>query len=241
MRAERQEEIITRLLSTLGARPETAELFHSALTHRSWINEYAADAPNEWLKANERLEFLGDAVLGLIIARSLYDRLPREDEGFLSKAKAHLVSAEVLARHARRLELGRALRLGRGEERSGGRGRDSLLANALEAVIGALFLAEGLETVERFVLAFWEADINLEMAGPGTTDFKSLLQELSQKLQGALPEYHVEKTLGPDHDRVYEISVLIHDREYGRGRGKSKKEAAQAAASDALAALRKEV
>jgi len=238
MSAERQKEIIAKLVKLVGGRPESVELFNNALTHRSWINEYAEDIHSDRLNANERLEFLGDAVLGLVIARNLYERLPLEDEGVLSKAKAHLVSAEILARHARQLKLGRALSLGRGEERSGGRERDSLLANALEAVIGALFLSEGLAAVERFVLEAWEEDLQREIAGPGTTDYKSLLQEFSQKLKGVLPVYHVEKTQGPDHDRVYEISALIGGCEYGRGRGKSKKEAAQVAAAEALRILK---
>jgi ribonuclease III len=238
MSAERLTEVIARLLAISGAPEQASGLFQAALTHRSWVNENADQASSEELLANERLEFLGDAVLGLTIARRLYERLPGVDEGFLSKAKAHLVSAEVLARHARSLDLGSALRLGRGEERSGGRERDSLQANALEAVLGALFLTAGLDAVARLVLSLWDADLELEAADPGVSDSKSLLQELSQKLKGVLPVYQVERLQGPDHDRRYEISVHIHGREYGRGLGKSKKEAEQAAALDALAKLR---
>jgi ribonuclease-3 len=227
-------------LAQIGARPAAADLFRCALTHRSWIHEAAPSAAESYPEANERLEFLGDAVLGLVIARRLYERLPLEDEGQLSKAKSSLVSAEVLARHARRLELGALLRLGRGEDLSGGRARESLLADALEAVIGALFLAEGLPAAEALILSLWTEDLEREVIGPGDRDYKSLLQEASQKLKRALPMYHVEQVLGPDHDRIYEMSASIADREYGRGSGRSKKEAAQAAAAAALTALKKE-
>ena len=133
------------------------------------------------LADNERLEFLGDAVLGLIIAEELYARFPQHPEGQLSKAKAYLVSAEVLTRQARQLGLGEALLLGRGEELTGGRMRDSILANALEAVLGAWFLHSGFSEVRRFVRDLWEADFRQELQRPGETDFKSLLQEFSQK------------------------------------------------------------
>lgn len=231
---------LRRLLKKLGVPPAAEDWFRSALAHRSWINEYSEEAKAEGLHSNERLEFLGDAVLGLVMAGLLYELQPGQDEGQLSKAKAHLVSAEVLAEQARRLGLGELLLLGRGEELTGGRKRPSLLANALEAVIGAWFLAEGLEPVKQFVRQGWAEAIAAASSQPGNQDYKSLLQELAQKRKGELPVYRIEKTAGPEHSKVYEISVAIAGRSYGRGQGRSKKEAAQTAAAAALAALQAE-
>lgn len=228
---------LARLLQDLGAGPEARELFSAALTHRSWSNENPGPAAPDRDHAYERLEFLGDAVLGLAVARWLYARWPGQDEGALSKAKARLVSTAVLAQQARRLGLGPLLRLGRGEERSGGRDRESLLADAMEAVLGALFLSLGLEAAERFVRTWWEADLEHESAAPGAADPKSLLQEASQKAHGELPAYAVEQVAGPDHDRYYEVSVRVAGREVGRGRGKSKKDAERSAAALALRVL----
>ena len=228
---------MAKLLQQLGTSAEASDLWQVALTHRSWSNENPfADGVRP--VANERLEFLGDAVLGLAIARQLFDRRPEQDEGVLSKAKAQLVSTAILALHARRLGLGTLLRVGKGEERSGGRERDSLLADALEAVLGALYLSDGLEAVERFVRGWWAADLESEAVAPGTADTKSLLQEASQKAHGELPAYAVERIAGPDHARSYEVSVRIAGREYGRGHGRSKKDAEQAAAAQALTELR---
>jgi ribonuclease III len=237
MQPDASSPSVARLLTQLGAGAEAADLLTAALTHRSWSNENPGAEAEERSAANERLEFLGDAVLGLAVARWLYARWPGQDEGALSKAKARLVSTAILARHARRLDLGTLLRLGRGEERSGGRDRDSLLADALEAVLGALFLSRGFEAAERFVQAWWEADLESESAAPGTADHKSLLQEASQKAHGELPTYAVERVAGPDHARSYEVSVSVGGREFGRGRGKSKKDAEQSAAALALAKI----
>jgi ribonuclease III len=183
---------------------------------------------------------LGDAVLGLVVSHHLYTRLPQSPEGLLSKAKARLVSSEILARHARTLGLGELLRLGRGEEITGGRNRDSLLANALEAVIGAWYLTEGLEKVRAFVLKLLEADLERESRNPGETDTKSLLQEASQRVLQVLPVYEIAAVRGPDHNRVYEIAVTLAGREVGRGTGHSKKEAEQMAAAQALEQLKNE-
>jgi ribonuclease-3 len=228
---------LAAFVRSLGADPGRLDLFRAAVTHGSCLNECPEGTA---LEGNERLEFLGDAVLGLVMSHQLYARLPQNAEGLLSKAKARLVSAEVLARHARSLGLGELLRLGRGEELTGGRERDSLLANALEAVIGAWFLSEGLEKVRAFILKRWEADFARESQSPGETDFKSLLQESSQRLLQVLPVYEVSAVHGPDHNRVYEITALLAGREYGQGTGHSKKEAEQMAAAQALEKLKHE-
>ena len=229
---------VKNLLKRMGANPDGGPWLEPALVHSSWVNETLASSRRK-LESNERLEFLGDAVLGLVIARRLCERLPHHQEGDLSKAKAHLVSTEILARYARELGLGEVLLLGRGEEKSGGRERDSNLANALEAILGAWFLAEGLEAPAQLVDSLWKPEIEQQAAGPGDSDYKSQLQELSQKLTGELPEYKVESITGPDHGRIYEIEVMISGKPYGRGTGRSKKEAARAAAAAALTALKK--
>jgi ribonuclease-3 len=233
---------VRRFLEALGVEIEKIDVFRAALTHGSCLNECSTGTHGSGqLEANERLEFLGDAVLGLIMAHHLYARLPGHHEGQLSKAKAHLVSAEILARHARRLGLGELLLLGRGEELTGGRTRDSILANTMEAVIGAWFLTEGLAKVQQFVLDLWAEDFEQEILKPGDTDYKSLLQELSQKVKQELPVYTVENIHGPDHNRMYEISVSLAGQEYGRGTGRNKKEAAQTAAAQALTSLKKDI
>jgi ribonuclease-3 len=232
-------ELDARILKLIPTKD--SPLLRSALTHRSWANEMSGQAgmsPADIPEANERLEFLGDSVLGLVIARELYHRLPEEDEGRLSKAKARLVSATVLARHARQLDLGKAAFLGRGEERTGGRERVSILANVLEAVIGAVFLAEGLSVAEKFILELWGSEIETELAGPGGFDAKSRLQEHCQKISGALPIYRIDKITGPDHNRWYEISVEVGGQVKGRGRGQSKKRAEEMAAAEALEKLK---
>jgi ribonuclease-3 len=241
MAPDASDEKLSVFVRSLGADSGRLDLFLSALTHGSCLNERAGETQGgDHLENNERLEFLGDAVLGLVMSHQLYARLPQNAEGQLSKAKARLVSSEVLARHARSLGLGEMLRLGRGEEMTGGRNRDSLLANALEAVIGAWYLSEGLEKVRAFVCKLWEADFARESQSPGETDTKSLLQEASQKLKQVLPVYTVDGIHGPDHDRIYEVTVSVAGREYGRGTGRSKKDAEQMAAAQALEKLKKE-
>jgi ribonuclease III len=236
-----RKSIFRDFMLSLGADPAGLALFNTALTHGSSLNEALAESlDGELPQANERMEFLGDAVLGLVIADRLYAQARGWQEGQLSKAKARLVSAEVLARHARSLNLGALLQMGRGEVLSGGRNRDSILADALEALLGAWFLAEGLDKVRAFILKLWAEDLNQEQKRPGECDAKSQLQEWSQRLKQVLPEYRVAAVRGPDHNRVYEVSVFLDGREYGQGNGRSKKEAEQAAAAQALEKCRQE-
>ncbi|MCK5242716.1 ribonuclease III [bacterium] len=232
-----QEQVLARIIQMIKAKPATKKQLQVACMHRSWINETSDPSVEKYHDANERLEFLGDSVLGLIIATELYHRLPKQDEGRLSKAKARLVSATALAHYARELDLGAAILLGHGEESSGGRRRVSLLANVLEAIIGALFLTEGYKKTEAFILKLWQQEIAAEVEGSTTEDYKSLLQEYWQKEKGILPDYTVEKTTGPDHCRNYEISVAIAGRICGHGTGSSKKQAEQMAAGQAYKTL----
>lgn len=201
--------------------------FRQALTHASYVNEGHTHTSN-----NERLEFLGDAVVGLCISRLLYDRFPDRPEGDLTRFRASLVAGEALARHAAGLELGPMVRLGRGELLSGGRDRPSLLANVFEAVVGALYLEEGVEAVFSFIAEEFAQDLAaLEVGAP--IDAKTRLQEFLQKL-GAAVTYRLDEASGPPHRPLFRVSALVSGEIYGMGQGYSKKEAEQQAAAQAL-------
>ncbi len=240
MTTDRHEQVIGKIIREIEAGPAAREMLHFALTHRSWVNESADRSGLNFPETNERLEFLGDSVLGLVITQRLYNKLPWADEGELSKTKAGLVSTSILARHARQLELGPALLLGHGEDLTGGRNRMALLADTMEAVLGAIFITGGLRAAEKFILKYWETDIEREIKEPGRHDYKSLLQEFSHKQKKELPVYRIEQETGPDHERKYAIAVLISGRIYGQGRGRTKKQAAQEAAAEALSKLKRE-
>ena len=210
------------------------ELCERALTHRSGAQEGPQDG--EERASYERLEFLGDAVLGLLAGEWLYRRLPA-DEGELSKRKSFLVSEPVLAEHARALGLGPLLRLGVGEERSGGRDKPSLLADALEAVIGAVYLDGGLEAARRLVEPLLERSAAEYQRGAARRDAKTALQERLQAEGAALPEYRLAGSSGPDHEKQFVVECWAAGRCIGRGQGSSKKRAEQDAAADALARL----
>jgi ribonuclease-3 len=205
-------------------------LLTQALSHRSWCAE-AGGSPS-----NERLEFLGDAVLGVVVAEHCYRAYPQLPEGSLAKVRAAVVNTVVLAEVAAELELGEALLLGRGEDISGGRRKASILANAVEAVLGAVYLEGGWDAAAHMVLTLLGERIALAAAGPGADDFKTRLQELSLHASGELPRYEVEGT-GPDHARRYRARVFVAGVEEGGGEGHSKKDAEQSAARAAWARL----
>ncbi|OPZ85527.1 MAG: Ribonuclease 3 [bacterium ADurb.Bin429] len=218
-----------RLQARLGIHFQQRELLLLALTHRSYASEVAGG------ESNERLEFLGDAVLGLIIGEELYRRYPAWKEGELTRARASVVEEPALLQVAQRWHLGTFLRLSQAEDASGGRGRRALLADAVEAIIGACYLDQGLEVCRAFVLR--EFAFLLETPGGETfiRDYKTRLQELYQARYQAAPTYHVVSESGPPHDKTFDVVVSFRGSEIGRGTGKSKKEAAQQAAADALA------
>ncbi|HAH05257.1 MAG TPA: ribonuclease III [Elusimicrobia bacterium] len=218
------------LESVLGHRFRRPELLEEALTHKS----YAFEKNDR--RHNERLEFLGDSVLAAVTAHRLFEHYPDEDEGRLSKRKAVLVSRPTLTRWAQRVRLGPHLRLGSGEESTGGRERASILANALEAVIGAVYLDAGYKAASDMVTGW----LKEEVSGVDEADFKSRLQEIVQKKHKTPPEYKMVKTTGPDHDKTFAVKVQFGARVLGSGHGKSKKEAEQAAAKDALERIEKE-
>jgi ribonuclease-3 len=210
-----------------------AALLERALVHSSYVNEN----PQAGLESNERLEFLGDAVLGLAVADDLFTTHPEMDEGKLTELRTHLVRRDTLAKAARRLRLGGELRLGRGEESGGGRNRPTNLSHAYEAVVGAIFLDSGFEAARAFVLRSLRDELEQigERAFPA--DPKSRLQELSQARHQATPQYRMVKAEGPDHARRFTFEVLLEGNVVGKGRGKSKQEAEKEAARKALERL----
>lgn len=226
---ERVSSAWNALEQRIGHRFSDRELLARALTHRSYANE----SRNPSIGDNERLEFLGDAVLDLIIGYRLYVMHSEADEGELSRLRAELVSEPSLARQARALALGDCLLLGRGEDRSGGRDRDSLQANGLEAVIGAVFLDAGYAAAEAVVGRLF-ASLLLTVAASADQDYKTRLQELLQARRRPRPDYLLVASSGPDHQRHYEVEVSADGTALGRGEGATKKRAEQEAARCAL-------
>ena len=202
-------------------------LLQHALAHRSWCGEQEGGAPS-----NERLEFLGDAVLGLIVARFSYERYPDFPEGMLAKVRSAVVNARVLATVAEGLGVGDVLLLGRGEETSGGRAKASILADAFEAVLGAVYLDAGWEAAELLVLRELSEHIARAGAEPDDFDHKSRLQEKAVRSGEGTPRYAVVGS-GPDHDRAYVAEVYVGGTLWGTGHGRSKKDAEQEAARNA--------
>jgi ribonuclease-3 len=212
------------------------ELLSEALTHTS----YAYEVDDKNIKHNERLEFLGDSVLSLIISEYIFEKYPDRLEGELAKIRAAVVSRSTLTNCAKRLNLGKYLQLGRGEELTGGRKRESILADAFEAIIGALYLDSGFEVTKGFVIEWLKDEIERSSRNECTRDYKTMLQEWTQSKYKILPQYKVLKVKGPDHKQIFEVCVSIKGKVLGHGTGRSKKEAEQQAASKALKRLENE-
>jgi ribonuclease-3 len=208
-------------------------LLEHALTHKS----RAAEDASGGISDNESMEFLGDAVLGLVVADALFRQYPLYDEGQKSKIKAAVVSTQSLARHAERLQLGEHLILGRGEEKTGGRFKQALLADAYEALIAAIYLDGGLESAQTFLLRELREALDAGAAPGFAPDFKSALQERLQAIGSPLPEYRVSGESGPDHRKIFSVDVVVSGQVLGSASGKAKKEAEQEAARIALAGL----
>ena len=229
LESERQRQL-AELARSLHVDFVDFHLLNQALLHSSYINERDLSA----IEGNERLEFLGDAVLGLIVTEELYRRYDERSEGEMSKVKSVVVSRRVLAEKAKQMGLGKHIQLGRGEELTGGRSRKSILANTFESLVGAVFLSGGIHFTRQFVLRYLEEDIEKVSKGQGIQDHKSELQERLQQANGQLPRYRVTGISGPDHDKLYRVEVLSEEGVLGVGEGKSKKSAEQAAARQAL-------
>ena len=230
---KRRSEALERLSRRLGVTFSQLELLHQALIHTSYVNEAKKCRYND----NERLEFLGDAVLDAIVSDHLFKHYPHMPEGELTKARAAIVCEPSLARQSCLVGLGEQLMLGRGEEASGGRERVSILADAFEAVIGAIYLDMGFQGAADFVLRQF-ADVFEQIAtGHYNNDFKTLLQETVQRGGDSNIHYQVIKAQGPDHDKLFEVAVIVNGSKMGHGIGKTKKEAEQNAAKQALESL----
>lgn len=204
------------------------DLYLQALTHRSWVNENQGQRGT-----NERLEFLGDAILEFVVSKAIYDRFPNEEEGYLTALRANLVNTKNLSQVAEKLNIGSEIFLSKGEEDGGGRTNASLLADTVEAIIGALFLDQGIESSQKFIEENILIDVDKKATLP-LKDPKSLLQEKVQSQSLPAPKYQVVSETGPDHNKVFTVEVIINGQSKANGVGKSKSEAEQDAASNAL-------
>lgn len=221
-----------QLQALIGYHFSDVVLLDEALTHRSYANEQRAKCAD-----NERLEFLGDAILGLVIAEILFLGDLHRPEGELSRLRSELVNAGTLAQLARQIDLGATLKLGRGEVKAGGSDKENILADAFEALLGAIYLEGGIAVVRPVINALFAAVIIEKTGEQGNSDYKSQLQEYLQALQQTPPEYVLIATEGPEHDRTFVVEARTSGRVLGVGRGRSKKEAEQVAAGVALKTL----
>jgi ribonuclease-3 len=231
--AEPPQDPVGALEARLGTTFADRALALAALTHKSYVNEHR----EEGLRDNERLEFLGDAVIDLAVSHRLMERFPAAREGDLSKMRAAVVDEQGLSEMARALDLGALLRLGRGEELTGGRQKASLLADAMEAVVAALYVGTGLDAVLGLIDRFLGEAFARAAAGTLDRDYKTQLQELAQSRLRATPRYRVVAERGPDHSKIFEVETDLRGEVVGRGEGRSKKDAEQAAAKLALDAI----
>ena len=220
---------IRELTSKLGVEVNDVELYIQAVTHTSYAHEHK----NSDIYHNERLEFLGDAVLELLISEILFFRYPKLPEGELTKLRAALVCEETLFQIACRLDLGSYLRLGKGEEASGGRERQSILSDAVEAVLGALYLDLGFKKTKEITFDLMHDMFEKIDRDQYTTDYKTTLQEITQRKYDTCPAYSIIEESGPDHDKEFLAEVVVDGKIVARGKGKSKKEAEQMAARTA--------
>ena len=223
--------MINELEKAIGYQFRNITLLQNALSHSSYANERWHDS----LKSNERLEFLGDSVLGMVVAEHLYRTFPDRPEGELTRMRADMVCERTLAKVANGLELGKHLLLGKGEEQGGGRGRDSILADAVESVIAACYLDGGMEAAKAFISRF--VLVNVPVSRLTNADYKTALQELVQQKRNQVLAYTMTGESGPDHDKRFEVELTLNGQVVGRGIGSSKKRAEQDAARNALEAL----
>ena len=220
--------MIKDLENAIGYRFKNITLLQNALAHSSYANERWHDS----LKSNERLEFLGDSILGMVVAEYLYRNFPDRPEGDLTRMRADMVCERALAMIAERIDLGKHLLLGNGEESSGGRTRDSILADAVESVIAACFLDGGMEPARKFIEGFVLTDVPVRKLR--NADYKTALQELVQQKKNQVLSYALVEESGPDHDKHFVVQVSLNGAVVGTGEGRSKKKAEQDAAHNAI-------
>lgn len=232
MKSERKKKLLD-FQEIIGVSFNNIDLLDNALTHTSYANQHNLTYNHH----NERLEFLGDAVLSIVVSEYLYKKYKNKPEGKLTKIRAGVVCESSLAEIARKLSVNQYLRIGKGEELSGGREKDSLIADACEAIIAAIYLDKGIEAVKEFIIKNLSSKIEITGKGKSYNDYKTRLQEYIQKGTMAVIKYMVVSESGPDHNKRFETEVYLNEKCYGSGMGKSKKEAEQNAAKVALNSL----
>ena len=223
--------MIKDLEAAIGYRFKNITLLQNALTHSSYANEYWHNS----LMSNERLEFLGDSILGMVVADHLYRNFANRPEGELTRMRADMVCEKALAQVANQIGLGEHLLLGKGEEQGGGRGRDSILADAVESIIAACYLDGGMEAAKAFISRF--VLVNVPVSRLTNADYKTALQELVQQKRNQVLTYTMVGESGPDHDKRFEVELTLNGQVVGHGIGSSKKRAEQDAARNAMEAL----
>ncbi|MBI9105497.1 MAG: ribonuclease III [Spirochaetales bacterium] len=219
-----------------GIRFRKTDFLNLAFSHRSFSNETSSDIDN-----NEKLEFLGDSVLGVVVSDYLFRIMSGQPEGDLARIKSFVVSEDSLAGIAKSIKVDNYILIGKGEEYSGGRTKKAILADCMEAIIGAYYLDSGFKNVQNFILKYLIPEINKVMENKHRKDYKTLLQEYVQKQYKSYPRYNLVKKTGPDHDRTFWIEVKVKNESYGPGKGKNKKEAEQQAAGIAYRELAEEI
>ena len=224
------------LQEKLNYKFKNEDLLINALTHSSYANEV-----RNGVSSNERLEFLGDSVLSIIVSEYIYKKFGDLPEGEMTKIRASLVCEKSLCQFSREMELGQYLRLGKGEEKGGGRERDSILADAFEAVLAAMYLDGGFEVAKKHVLRFIKDELYNHNEAEAFKDYKTALQEIIQRNPEESVTYHLIGESGPDHDKIFEVEVLLNSNTIGKGKGKSKKQAEQKAAKEPLTLMGAEI
>lgn len=232
MKSERKKKLLD-FQNIIGVNFENIDLLDNALTHTSYANQHNLTYNHH----NERLEFLGDAVLSIVVSEYLFKKFKNKPEGKLTKIRAGVVCEASLAEISRKLTVNQYLRIGKGEELSGGREKDSLIADACEAIIAAIYLDKGIEVVKEFIIKNLSKKIEITGKGKNYNDYKTRLQEYVQRNNLAVIKYMVVSESGPDHNKLFESEVYINDKCRGKGAGKSKKEAEQKAAKEGLNSL----
>jgi ribonuclease-3 len=230
----KKDSILNNLEKKLDYKFKNKTLLKEALTHPSFQKK----SLKEKTANNQRLEFLGDSVLDLIVTEHLYLKLASFSEGKLTKIRSVMVSKDILAKWANRLSLGKYIILGKGEDSTGGRKKLSILADCFEALLGAIYLDSGLQKAKKIILSFIKEEMELIIKGKHRDDYKTLLQEISQKKMKCLPKYFLIKEKGPDHKKIFCIEVKLKEKTHGTGTGENKKEAEQDAAREALKKLK---
>lgn len=233
---QNKDDFMNELNTIPGYKFENPAILRMALTHTSYANENR----EQGIQSNQRLEFLGDSVLSLIVSKYLYTKYPDLPEGELTRIRAGVVCEKALSECAQSIDLGRRLLLGKGEQQSGGRERASILSDAFESLIGAIYMDSGFDTARDWVLAHLKPMIGHTACGKGINDYKTALQEEVQKNPGSRIEYVIAEQTGPDHDRNYIIELYVDGKLFGKGKGKTKKEAEQSAAKEAVKRVMKD-